>query len=47
MDMFQYVTVLTSVIIGLGIAHLLHGLARLIPHCPHLSRPGCTRCVFK
>ena len=32
MEMFEYVAVLTSIIIGLGIAHLLQGLARLIQH---------------
>jgi len=32
MEMFEYVAVLTSIIIGLGIAHLLHGMARLIQH---------------
>ena len=30
MGIFEYVAVLTSIIIGLGIAHLLQGLARLI-----------------
>jgi hypothetical protein len=28
MDVFEYVAVLTSIIIGLSITHLLHGLAR-------------------
>ena len=32
MEMFEYVAVLTSIIIGLGIAHLLQGAARLIQH---------------
>jgi len=32
MGIFEYVAVLTSIIIGLGIAHLLHGVARLIQH---------------
>ena len=32
MDMFEYVAVLTSIILGLGIAHLLQGLGRLIQH---------------
>jgi len=32
MDMFEYVAVLTSIIIGLGIAHLLRGLTQLIQH---------------
>ena len=32
MDIFEYVAVLTSIIIGLGIAHLLRGVARLIQH---------------
>jgi len=32
MDIFEYVAVLTSIIIGLGIAHLLHGLARVVQH---------------
>ena len=32
MDLFEYVAVLTSIIIGLGIAHLLQGVARLIRH---------------
>jgi hypothetical protein len=30
MDIFEYIAVLTSIIIGLGIAHLLHGVARTI-----------------
>ena len=30
MEMFEYVAVLTSIIIGLGITHLLQGVARLI-----------------
>ena len=37
MDMFEYVSVLTSVIVGLGVAHLLQGVARLVQH------PGRTR----
>jgi hypothetical protein len=32
MGMFEYVAVLTSIIIGLGITHLLQGVARLIHH---------------
>ena len=32
MSMFEYVAVLTSIIIGLSIAHLLQGVARLIQH---------------
>ncbi len=32
MEMFNYVMVLASVIIGLGIAHLLQGVGRLIQH---------------
>lgn len=28
MEMFEYVAVLTSIILGLGIAHLLQGTAR-------------------
>ena len=32
MEISEYVAVLTSIIIGLGIAHLLHGVARLIQH---------------
>jgi len=32
MEMFEYVAVLTSIIIGLGIAHLLQGVANLIQH---------------
>jgi predicted phage tail protein len=30
MGIFEYVAVLTSIIIGLGIAHLLQGVARMI-----------------
>ncbi len=37
MTMFEYVSVLTSVIVGLGVAHLLQGVARLVQH------PGRTR----
>jgi hypothetical protein len=32
MGMFEYIAVLTSIIIGLGIAHLLQGVARLVQH---------------
>lgn len=32
MEMFEYVSVLTSIIIGLGIAQLLQGITRLIQH---------------
>ena len=32
MDLFEYISVLTSIIIGLGIAHLLRGVARLVQH---------------
>ena len=32
MDIFEYTAVLTSIIIGLGIAHLLRGVAGLIQH---------------
>ena len=32
MEIFEYVSVLTSIIIGLGLAHLLAGIARLIQH---------------
>lgn len=32
MDMFNYVMVLASVIIGLGIAHLLQGVAGIVQH---------------
>jgi hypothetical protein len=37
MSMFEYVAVLTSIIIGLSIAHLLQGVARLI------QNPGQTK----
>jgi hypothetical protein len=36
MSTFEYVAVLTSIIIGLGITHLLRGVARIIQH------PGAT-----
>ena len=32
MDLFEYISVLTSIIIGLGIAHLLRGVAHLVQH---------------
>lgn len=32
MDMFNYVMVLASIIIGLGMTHLLHGIAQMIQH---------------
>ena len=32
MDIFEYISVLTSIIIGLGIAHLLRGVASLVQH---------------
>jgi hypothetical protein len=31
-DLFEYITILTSIIVGLGIAHLLRGLAGLVQH---------------
>ena len=38
MEMFEYVAVLTSIIIGLGMAQLLMGITRLIQH-PEQARP--------
>jgi len=38
MGMFEYVTVLTSIIVGLGITHLLQGTTRLIQE-PEAGRP--------
>lgn len=32
MGLFEYISVLTSIIVGLGIAHLLRGLAELVQH---------------
>jgi hypothetical protein len=32
MGVFEYVSVLTSIIVGLGIAHLLGGVAGLVQH---------------
>jgi hypothetical protein len=32
MEMFEYVVAITSIIIGLAIAHLLQGLAQIIQH---------------
>ena len=32
MGLFEYISVLTSIIIGLGMAHLLRGLAELVQH---------------
>ena len=32
MEIFEYVAVLTSIIIGLGMAHLLRGVVRIIQH---------------
>lgn len=32
MEIFEYISVLTSIIIGLGIAHLLRGIAGLVQH---------------
>ena len=32
MTLFEYISVLTSIIIGLGLAHLLRGLAGLVQH---------------
>jgi hypothetical protein len=32
MDMFNYVMVLASVIIGLGVTHLLHGIGGIVQH---------------
>ena len=38
MDAFEYISVLTSIIIGLGMAQLLLGVSRLIQH-PENARP--------
>jgi len=38
MGLFEYVAVLTSIIIGLGMAQLLQGLIRLIQH-PEQAKP--------
>lgn len=38
MEIFEYVAVLTSIIIGLGMAQLLIGVTRLIQH-PDLAKP--------
>ena len=38
MEMFEYVAVLTSIIIGLGMAQLLMGVTRLIQH-PEQAKP--------
>ena len=32
MGLFEYISVLTSIIVGLGIAHLLRGVAELVQH---------------
>jgi hypothetical protein len=32
LGLFEYISVLTSIIVGLGIAHLLRGLAELVQH---------------
>ena len=32
MELFEYISVLTSIIVGLGMAHLLRGLAGLVQH---------------
>ena len=32
MSMFEYVSVLTSIVVGLGLAHLLQGVARIAQH---------------
>jgi len=39
MEIFEYVAVLTSIIIGLGMAQLLMGLTRLIQH-PERAKPS-------
>ena len=38
MEIFEYIAVLTSIIIGLGMAQLLLGLTRLIQH-PEVAKP--------
>jgi hypothetical protein len=45
MGMFEYVAVLTSIILGLGIAHLLQGTARLIQD-PEAGRPYWVHLVW-
>lgn len=45
MGMFEYVAVLTSIILGLGIAHLLQGTARLIQD-PDEGRPYWVHLVW-
>ena len=32
MELFEYVVVLTSIVAGLGITHLLQGIARIVQH---------------
>jgi len=38
MDAFEYISILTSIIIGLGMAQLLLGVSRIIQH-PDVARP--------
>ena len=38
MDAFEYISILTSIIIGLGMAQLLLGVSRIIQH-PEDARP--------
>jgi len=45
MSMFQYVAILTSIILGLAIAHLLQGTARLIQD-PDRGRPYWVHLVW-
>ena len=40
MDIFEYIAVLTSIIIGLGVTQLLRGLARLIQNPSHYRTYG-------
>ena len=40
MDIFEYIAVLTSIIIGLGVTQLLRGLARLIQNPSHYQTYG-------
>ena len=40
MGQFEYVMVLVSIIVGLGIAHILLGIGGVIDRLPHKSTPS-------
>ena len=47
MTVFEFVMVLVSIIIGLGIARMLDGVLRVLGLGRHTERTGCTPCGWR